>query len=71
MAQPEFMTMAPIRPAAPKAKMTIYFAMLIIALIAMLVTCIFLYLEVKQSGGFGQVKGGLTAIDRPTVKAVT
>jgi hypothetical protein len=55
MAQPEFMMTPAIRPAAPKAKMNAYFAMLIIALIAMIVACIFLYMEIKRFGGFGVV----------------
>jgi hypothetical protein len=65
MAQPEFITAIPLRSAAPKAKMTVYFAMLIIALLAMITTCVFLYMEIRRFGGFGTVKGGLSAVDRP------
>jgi len=54
-----------VRPAAPKAKMTVYYALLIIALCAMLVACLFLYLEIKRFGGFGTVKGKISQLDRP------
>jgi hypothetical protein len=59
--------MAPpvIRSGAPKAKMTIYFALLIISLVAMLFACLFMYLEVRNFGGFGTVKGRLGAVERP------
>jgi hypothetical protein len=64
MAQPDPM-MPVIRPAAPKAKMTAYFALLIISLIAMLLACLFMYLEIRRFGGFGAVPGRLSARDRP------
>jgi hypothetical protein len=56
-----------IRPAAPKPKMTIYYALLIIALCAMLVACLFLYLEIKRFGGFGAVKGRVSFTQRAPV----
>ena len=65
MAQPD-LTMAPpiMRSAAPKAKMTVYFALLIISLIAMLMGCLFLYLEIRRFGGFGAIPGRVTSLDR-------
>jgi hypothetical protein len=48
MASPDFITAPAIRPAAPKAKMTIYFALLIISLVAMLLACLFMYLEIRN-----------------------
>jgi hypothetical protein len=59
MADVEF-TPPTLRAAAPKPKMTIYYALLIIALCAMLVACLFMYLEIKRFGGFGTVKGKLS-----------
>jgi hypothetical protein len=53
-----------IRTAAPKPKMNIYYALLIIALVAMLVACLFMYLEIKRFGGFGAVKGTLSSVER-------
>ncbi len=58
-------TQPTLRVAAPKPKMTIYYALLIIALCAMLTACLFLYLEVRRFGGFGAVQGGIAALDGP------
>jgi len=63
--QPELMAPPPIRMGAPKAKMTIYFALLIISLIALLLACLFMYLEIRRFGGFGTVKGRISSLDRP------
>jgi hypothetical protein len=52
-----------LRVVAPKAKMTIYFALLIIAFVAMLFACLFLYLEIRRFGGFGAVPGRVTAVE--------
>jgi hypothetical protein len=65
MAQPDPMMPVVMRSAAPKAKMTPYFALLIISLIAMLLACLFMYLEVRRFGGFGAVPGRVSAIARP------
>jgi hypothetical protein len=71
MAQPDFVATPAIRVVAPKPRMTIYSALLIIALIAMLVACLFLYLEIRRHGGFGSVQGRVSSVDRatPTVAA--
>jgi uncharacterized membrane protein len=55
-----------LRVAAPKPKMTIYYALLIIALCAMLTACLFMYLEIKRFGGFGVVKGRVSSVQRTT-----
>lgn len=65
MAQPDLMMPPPIRTGAPKAKMTIYFALLIIAFVAMLLGCLFMYLEIRRFGGFGTVPGRVSMLDRP------
>jgi hypothetical protein len=70
MAQPDPMMSLAIRPAAPKAKMTPYFALLIISLVAMLLACLFMYLEVRRFGGFGAVPGRVSVIDRPVQPAL-
>jgi hypothetical protein len=58
-------TAAPtLRVAAPKPKMTIYYALLIIALCAMLTACLFMFLEIRRFGGFGAVKGKVTSVGR-------
>jgi hypothetical protein len=60
-----------LRVAAPKPKMTIYYALLIIALCAMLTACLFMFLEIKRFGGFGTVKGKVSSVERamPTLVA--
>jgi hypothetical protein len=42
------LTSPTLRVIAPKPKMTIYFALLILSLLAMLTACIFLYLEISR-----------------------
>ncbi|MCA9230628.1 MAG: hypothetical protein KDA57_08250 [Planctomycetales bacterium] len=37
--------------------MNIYTVLLVIALISLLMACVFLYLEIREFGGFGAVKG--------------
>jgi hypothetical protein len=57
----------PIRVAAAKPRMTVYFALLIIALVAMLAGCIFLWIEIGRFGGFGAVPGTVSSLERPAV----
>ena len=61
----------PIRVAAPKPRMTIYFALLIISLVALLAGCFFLWREVSRFGGFGSVSGRVSSVDRPAILIVT
>jgi hypothetical protein len=65
MADVEFIAPPPLRATAAKPKMNIYYALLIISLCAMLVACLFLFLEIKRHGGFGTVKGKISSIERP------
>ena len=64
MAQPDLIATPTLRVVAPKPRMTIYYTLLIIALVAMLTACLFLYLEIRRFGGFGAVRGRLSAIHR-------
>jgi hypothetical protein len=54
------------RAAVQKPKFGIYYALLIIALCAMIVACIYLYLFISAFGGFGAVKGKVAAAEHPT-----
>jgi hypothetical protein len=65
MAQGDLTAPPVIRGGAPKAKMTIYFALLLISLVAMLLACLFMYLEIRRFGGFGVIKGTVSAVDTP------
>jgi hypothetical protein len=49
----------PVPPALPgrKSKTSVYVVLLAISLVALLVGCLFLYLEIKRFGGFGAVTG--------------
>lgn len=67
MADPELMATPTLRVVAPKPRMTIYYALLIIALGAMVTACIFLYMVIRTFGGFGAVQGKVAAVDRPAV----
>jgi hypothetical protein len=62
MAQPDFTSPPTLRVAAPKPKMTVYYGLLIIALVCMLTACLFLYLEIRRFGGFGTVPQRITAL---------
>jgi hypothetical protein len=50
--------------------MTIYFALLIISLVALLAGCFFLWREISRFGGFGSVSGRVSSIDEPAVLIV-
>jgi hypothetical protein len=64
MAQPEF-TMPPMGGAVRKPKTSIYTMLLVIALVALLVGCLFLYLEIRRFGGFGAIRGTVSAATAP------
>jgi hypothetical protein len=60
MADVNFTAPPTLRTAAPKPKMTIYYALLIIALCAMIVACIILYAETRRL----QRERGQSSLDR-------
>lgn len=64
MSQPDFISPPTLRVAAPKPKMTVYYALLILALVCMLTGCLILYLEIRRFGGFGTVPQRISAIER-------
>lgn len=63
MASADFSAPPQFRTAAPKPKMTVYFALNIISFMAMLLACLFLYLEIRRFGGFGVVSGQVAAVE--------
>jgi len=71
MAQPDFTAQPAIRVIAPKPKMTVYYALLIIALLCMLTACLILFLEIRKFGGFGAVLQRITAVERSQVLVST
>ncbi|HEX3602237.1 MAG TPA: hypothetical protein VHU84_18940 [Lacipirellulaceae bacterium] len=64
MAPGEFTTTPTLRVVAAKPKFGIYYALLIIALCAMLVSCGVLYKFVRDFGGFGTVKGKVSMTEQ-------
>ncbi len=48
-----------------KPQLNVYVVMLIVSLLALLLACLFLYLEIKEHGGFGAIKGRVSAITTP------
>lgn len=64
MANPDF-TMPPVAGAYRKPKTNVYTLLLVIALVALLVGCIFLYLEIRRFGGFGTIRGSVSAATVP------
>ena len=71
MAQADPVMSPPLRVVAPRPRMTIYFALLIISLLAMLFACLFMYLEIRRFGGFGAVSGRVTSFNRPSLLFTT
>ena len=62
MAQPTFDPMSSPVFSGRKSPWNIYTALLIIALVALLSTMLFLYLEIREFGGFGAVGGPLAQL---------
>jgi hypothetical protein len=66
MAQPEFMMSPSVAVAGRKPKTSIYTVLLIIALLALLIGCLTMWLEIKQlEGTFGGVRGKLSMSAMP------
>ena len=70
MAQGNLITPPTLRVATSKPKFGIYYVLLIIALCAILVSCGILYKFIRDFGGFGTVKGKISAVERPAAYAV-
>jgi len=45
--------------------MDVYMVMLIVALLSLLLACVFLYLEIREYGGWGAEKGKVSAVVQP------
>jgi hypothetical protein len=67
MSQPSFESGSPAPTVlTKKSAWNVYTAMLLIALIALLLAALFLYLEINEYGGFGAVKGPVAQLQSPT-----
>ncbi len=62
MSQPSFESVSPPTVLKKKSALNIYTVLLIIALVSLLLGCIFLWLEISEYGGFSAVKGPVSAV---------
>ena len=65
MSQPSFESASAPTVLKKKSALNIYTVLLIIALVSLLLGCVFLWLEIAEYGGFGAVKGRVGAVARP------
>ena len=63
MSQPNFESDSPGGVLVPKPKSSVYTVLLILALLALLTACLFLYLEIGEYGGLGATKGASVSAD--------
>lgn len=70
MAQPDFTATPAMRVTAPKPRMTVYFALLILSLVCMLVACLLMFLEVRRFGGFGTVPQRIASVERAEAREI-
>mgnify|MGYP001401770227 CR=1 FL=1 len=65
MSQPDLESVSIPSVINKKPRYDVYFVMLVIALVALLMGCVFLLLEIYAYGGPGAIKGALSAVDSP------
>ena len=70
MSQPDLSSANPPGVLRSKPKTSIYTMLLLLALLALLLGCLFLYLEINQYGGFGAVKGKVSSLIPPGTHVV-
>ena len=57
MSQPSFESVSAPSVLTKKSPWNIYTVLLIISLVSLIMAMLFLYLEIREYGGFGQLKG--------------
>ncbi len=68
MSQPSFESASPAPTVLTKrSAWNVYTAMLLIALVCLLLAALFLFLEIREYGGFGNVKGPVTQLHKPVL----
>lgn len=65
MSQPSFEASPAPTVLTKRSAWNVYTVMLLIALVCLLAAALFLYLEIREYGGFGNVKGPVTDIRAP------
>jgi hypothetical protein len=62
MSQPDFESVNVTSVIVKKPRYDVYFVMLVVALISLMMACLFLFLELQAFGGFSAYKGALSAV---------
>ncbi len=65
MSQPNLESASAPSVITKKPLLNIYTVLLIIALVSLLMGCLFLYLEIREYGGIGAIKGPLAMLVDP------
>ncbi|HEX6962839.1 MAG TPA: hypothetical protein VF175_13300 [Lacipirellula sp.] len=71
MSQPSFEASPAPTVLTKRSAWNVYTAMLLVALICLLLAALFLYLEIREYGGFGNVKGPLSQLRTPATVTAT
>ena len=66
MSQPSFESASPPTVLTKKSAWNVYTVMLLMALLSLLLAMLFLYLEIREYGGWGAFKGPGVAMIMPT-----
>jgi hypothetical protein len=70
MSQPSFESVSPAPTVlTKKSAWNVWTAMLLISLVCLLIAALLLYLEIREYGGFGNVKGPTAHLRSPAVSA--
>ena len=67
MSQPNLESVSAPTVLKKQPQMTVYTVMLIVSLIALMLACLFLFLEIREYGGFGAVKGPIASVTLPVM----
>lgn len=67
MSQPDLESVSVPSVLAKKPQLNVYTVMLIVALLSLMLACLFLWLEISEYGGWGSYKGRITSMTQPVV----
>ena len=71
MSQPSFEASPAPTVLTKRSAWNVYTVMLLIALVCLLAAALFLYLEIREYGGFGNVKGPVTQLQTPAASTAS
>ncbi len=67
MSQPNLESVSAPSVLAKKPQLNVYTVRLVVALLSMMLACLFLWLEISEYGGWGSYKGRVGAVTQPVV----